>query len=232
MCIIVEYNKGMQFREIGKNSHKKFFLLVFFLFSVHIVLSAQESKRGPEYRRIGLTYASFGENDVIRFDDLVGAAEISGVSFYTIGVSFVHPINKWLESETGIEYSSHDILIHPNVPPDMDQTPQEESFSLINIPISFRANFLRFFFVNAGAIVDIDASTTHVIDNQAGIGALLGVAVKYDAPFGLSIFMNPYARYHSLIPFSQGSHHQRVYDSGIRVGMSYTFNRKPRSGQQ
>ncbi len=216
----------MQSRENGSNFHKKYFLLVFFLFAVHIVLSAQETKRGPEYRKIGLAYASFGENDVIRFEELVGAAGISGISFYTIGISFVHPINKWLESETGIEYSSHDILIHPNVPPDMDQTPKEESFSLINIPISFRANFLRFFFVNAGAIVDIDASTTHVIDNQAGIGALLGVALKYDFGFGATVFLNPYTKVHSLLPFSKGKHHQRVYESGFRIGISYKFSKE------
>ena len=43
---------------------------------------------------------------------------------------------------------------------------------------------------------------------------------------GASIFVNPYLKFHSLIPFSPGDNKLKVYESGFRVGLNYKLDRK------
>jgi hypothetical protein len=188
-------------------------------------LAAQENISEFRNAKIGFTFSSFGENDVFRFNELDGAASYNSDYFRTFGLSYVSALNTWLEIESGIEYSRHHIIIQPNLPPNIDAFPRKASFSLINIPVTLRANFLKYFFVNGGLFFDVDASINSPIANQTGIGVLLGLAVKYDFDAGVSVFVNPYSKLHSLIPFQTENHHQRVLESGIRIGFSYDLRK-------
>jgi hypothetical protein len=201
-----------------------FIILSLLLFNLHF-LNAQENDTKTKNGKIGITFSSFGENDVFRFDELDGAASYNGDYFYTLGITYVYTFNKWLEGETGIEYSKHNIIIQPNLPPDMDNSSREENFALVNIPLTLRVNFLKYFFVNGGLIVDIDGSTNSSIDNQTGIGTLLGLSIKYDFNFGISAFVNPYTKIHSLIPFQAEQYHQRIWENGIRIGLTYDLSK-------
>ncbi len=176
--------------------------------------------------KIGITFSSFGKNDLIRSEDLIGDASYSGDQFFTVGLTYLHPINKWLFFESGIEYSKHTIVIDPNLPPDIDSEPYKSDFSLINIPLALRANFLRYFFINGGLLIDIDASKESAIDSQTGFGGLLGIGANYDFKCGASIFVNPYIKSHALLPFSAEDNHQRLWESGVRIGLTYNLNRK------
>lgn len=189
-------------------------------------LIAQEKETKLGHNKIGITFSSFGENDVFRFNELEGVASYNSDYFFTIGVNYLHPLNKWLEAETGIEYSKHNIIIEPNLSPDMDNSPRKANFSLINIPVTLRANFLKYFFANGGLFFDVDASTNSPIDSQTGIGALFGVSVKYDFKNGVSAFINPYTKIHSLIPFVGTEYHQRIWENGIRVGITHDLKLK------
>jgi len=197
------------------------FITLSILFINQSFLIAQDTETKLSANKIGITFSSFGENDVFRSDQLVGAASYNSDYFFIVGINYIHPLNKWLEAETGIEYSKHNIIIEPNLPPDMDNSSRKANFSLINVPVTLRANFLKYFFVNGGLIVDIDASTNSPIDNQTGIGAIFGISVKYDFKNGISTFVNPYTKIHSLIPFSDPEYHQRIWENGIRVGITY-----------
>jgi len=97
---------------------------------------------------------------------------------------------------------------------------------VLNIPLTLRANFLKYFFINGGLFVDIDISTSSPVDNQTGIGALLGISVKYDFKNGISVFGNPYTKLHSLIPFSDTKYHQRILETGIRIGITCDLRKK------
>jgi hypothetical protein len=196
------------------------FLLAVYLLANQIILIAQEEKTIFDCK-IGITFSSFGNNHVFRFNELLGAASYSGENSNTIGICYVYGLNKWLETETCLEYSWHNIIINPNLPPNMDNSPRKANFSLINIPVTLRANFLRYLFLNGGLILDIDASKNFPIDSQTGIGAILGVAIKYDFNFGVSAFINPYTKVHSLIPFSFENYHQRLWENGLRIGITY-----------
>lgn len=195
-------------------------LSVSLLFFNAITLSAQ-AKIG----KIGLTFSSFGENPVYNSEseDLLGAPSYSKDNFFSIGVTYVRSIYKWLEFETGVEYSKHHIIVHPNLPPQMDNSPHSEEFALIGLPFALRANFLRFFFFNAGGFLDFESGLNSPIDSQSGLGILLGIAIKYDFNFGLSVFVNKYGKVHAVVPFHKKDYQQRVWESGLRLGVSYRF---------
>ena len=206
---------------------KQKLLAILFIVLIAYTLNAQDTKEQKNLGKIGFTFSSFGKNEVVQSNsaDLVGSAHFNSDKFFTLGVNYVHPLNSWLELESGIEYSNHTILIKPNLPTDMDNTPYHAGFSLMNIPVTLRANFLKFFFVNGGLVFDIDANSSSPIDSQSGIGGLVGIAAKYDFDFRVSVFVNPYLKSHALISFSSGRY-DYLMESGIRLGMTYNLNNK------
>lgn len=189
---------------------------------IHLV--AQEKSQNTP--KIGITYTSLGANEVFMFTALDGAGSFEGKGFYAIGLNYLQPINTWLVLETGIEYTQQNISIHPNVPPNADGFELKEELNLMNVPLTLRANFLKYFFVNGGLILDIDISKSNSIDNQTGIGTLLGAGAKYDFRNGMSVFINPNLRFHSLIPFANTRYHQRAFDTGFRIGLEFPLRRK------
>ena len=70
-------------------------------------------------------------------------------------------------------------------------------------------------------MLNIDVSPGSSISNQTGLGILAGLAGKYDFASGISLFINPYLKMHSLLPMSTGNYHQRVLESGFRAGVTY-----------
>lgn len=184
-------------------------------------LYAQDNDKPPKSGRIGISFSSFGSNDVITFQQLEGAASYNGDSFYTLGINYLHSLNSTFDLEAAFEYSKHHIIIEPNVPPDMDDTPYGAEFSVINIPVTIRVNFLRYFFVNGGLMLGIDPTVSSPVDSQNGIGAILGLGIKYDSKYRISAFVNPYFKAHALISFSADEYQQHLMESGFRFGIMY-----------
>lgn len=170
--------------------------------------------------KLGISYSSFGENDVFRFEELEGAGSYLGTGFFTLGLNYVYPLSKRLELETGLEYGNYKFNFESNLPPDVAVEFRKYELPIFQIPVMIRANFLRFFYANAGLIVDFDPSNNE-IDNQTGIGTILGLVVKYDLPVGASVYINPYTKIHSMLPFQQEQDHQRIWENGIRVGVTW-----------
>jgi len=194
-------------------------LILSFLISFCLVSNAQENGQSKQKGKIGVTFSTFGNIDVLSFAK--GGPGYSGNQFFTIGINYMYSLKNWLDIESGIEYSDYSITIHPNLPPDNNNTPYTEKFSLINIPVILRVNFLKYFFVNGGLLLDIDAGKSSSINSQNGIGLNFGLGLKYDSKIGLSIFANPYIKTHSIISFSSEQNHDRLIESGIRFGLMY-----------
>jgi len=199
------------------------FLISFFIFVSSLSSYAQKNENEPRKGQIGITFSSFGENDVVRSQELIGGASKSGDSFYTFGINYLYKLNNTFDVETGIEYSNHKIIVKSMLLPHMDYYSPGyiASFSLINIPVTVRVNFLKYCFVNGGILFEMDASTSSPIDGQTGIGSVLGLGIKYDFKSGFSVFANPYIKAHSLVPFTSGDNHQRLMESGFRFGLMY-----------
>ena len=199
---------------------KAFIILSLFLFTCHFS-SAQQRNLS---KKIGLTVSPIGESDPIRFSELDGAGSYSSKSLLAFGISYIHPINNWLDIETGVEYAKHIVTVYPNLPPNMDRPPFDKDFSLINIPITARANFLNYFFANGGLLLGFDAGTASPI--ASGLGAILGIGAQYEFNNGIGLFINPYTKSHALLTFSSEKYPLRMLEWGVRVGLTYSFRTK------
>jgi len=197
------------------------FLFCTILFA-SLSLFAQKNEGETHKGQVGITYSSFGENDVIRSQEGVGGRSYLGDKFYTLGINYLYKLNKTFHLETGIEYSNQKILVYPGVTAEV-KPPKGASFSLIDIPITLRVNFLKYCFINGGILLDIDAGASSPIDSQNGIGNVLGLGIKYDFKSGFTVFANPYYKMHSWISFSSGDNHQKLMESGFRFGLMYTL---------
>jgi hypothetical protein len=198
-------------------------LIITFCFSLFaVLLTAQENQKTKKYTStIGAAVYLFGDNDVITSQGIDGSSK-TGKGFYAFGVNYILGCNNWLEIETGLEYSVYKFNSSSN----STGQPQEykSDFALINIPVTARIKFLKYFFVNGGFIFDLDASSSSHVDSQNGVGALLGIAAKYDFNSKFSIFINPCTRIHSLLSFSDDKHHDMIIDTAFRLGITCKIN--------
>lgn len=174
--------------------------------------------------RVGLSFSSFGTNSVFRFNELDGAGSIDGDYFYSIGFSFLKPLNNWLEVEADLEYSRHGILIYPASMPGLISKATKEDFGLIDIPIVLKAHFFKYFFANGGALISLDTNPSMPIDNQFGIGGLMGVGAQYEFKCGAALYVNPYYKIRALV--GTESNQQHLDESGIRLGFIYNINKR------
>jgi len=189
--------------------------------------NAQENKTKPAIGEIGLYVSPYGTNQVFWFRALEGAGGYDNDGSVAFGLNFIHRVNKWLDLETGVDYSIHHVIFNsPFIGEDYDNTPRKEKIQLISVPVTIRAVFLKYFFANGGLLLDVDVSKSNSIDYQTGIGTMFGLGIKYDFCSGLSVFINPYTKIHSLLPFSTektDKYHERVWENGIRIGLVYAL---------
>ncbi|MEL6538629.1 MAG: hypothetical protein AAFQ98_24635, partial [Bacteroidota bacterium] len=185
---------------------------------------AQTPEVNQGEHRLGITYSSFGDNDVIRFQSLAGAASYNEDSFFSVGLNYLYAIQPGLYLETGLEYSAHSMTIFPNVPPGSEIEPYPTSLSLIGVPLTVRAVFWKYLFLNGGLLLDFQTASDNELDSQTGIGGLLGLGLNYDFKFGGSVFVNPYLKAHALVPFTNERYPQRLMETGIRMGITYAWN--------
>jgi len=208
--------KGTQWKRQMK---KTFLLMMLFVFALTKPVNAQNVK-------IGITATPLGENDIL-MKNLMGGPSYSGAGFYTFGISSQIPISSLLDIETGIDYSRHTIKISSSdLYPNTTIQSYKSNVKLASIPVTLKLNFLKYFFVNGGFLLDIDASNSSLIDKQTGIGALAGIGIKYDFNFGGTLFINPEFKYHSLLPFSSSQNRQRLIETGIRIGIMFNLSGK------
>lgn len=171
---------------------------------------------------IGLTYGGLGSNDAIYSSDIIGGGDYASNGYYSIGITYLRPVTERIEFETGILFNKYSyIFSNASLGPD-GPVPYEVLNTVIDIPVTIRWTFFKYFFLNGGLSLGIDTEKENHLDSQTGIGAIIGVGAKYDiknTPIG--VFVNPYSKIHSLIPFQKEGYHQRALESGFRFGVVY-----------
>lgn len=174
----------------------------------------------------GEIYLSFGtgESDLIQFTSLVGAGSSTGQEFYSFSLGYLKPINRWLDLQSGLDFGYHKFKFTASiVDPNILVAPKIEEAYLVSIPVAIRVNFLKYFFISTGVLLDLDFNEAQCTDNQTGIGAMAGFGAQYRFKQGIGVFVNPILSFHSLVPFSINKYHERIFESGIRAGVSYRF---------
>ena len=186
-----------------------------------LCVHAQEQEKASNNVSVGITFSSFGDNALVHFEPLVGAASYSGKWFYSLGVDYIVPISQSFDFETGIEYSRHKIMVDPNLPPSMDKPEYPIHIDILTVPVAARVNFLKYFFFSAGGMLNLDVSGRGGTDTQTGLGAFASLGFQYDFDSGLSAFVSPYIKAHALLPFFPDDYHRRLMVSGWRFGILY-----------
>jgi hypothetical protein len=106
--------------------------------------------------KVGVSITTFGSNDFVALRAMYGGGSYEGLSMFSIGINFIKPLNNWLDFETGLEYSKHNFIFTPPFA-GTPVTPYDVSASLIDVPLTLRANFLKYFFINGGFTLDYNS---------------------------------------------------------------------------
>lgn len=170
--------------------------------------------------QVGVTISGFSDNDVARFESLEDDSSTAAGKSFTFGITYLKPLNKWLDFESGVEYLSCSVersSMMSDINTGLFTSTRSSTMSLISAPITVRANFLKYFFVNAGLILDLDVSNNRIVDSQTGVGTVFGLGVKYDFKSGISIFVNPVGRIHTF-PLSE-KYQEHLLESTVRFGV-------------
>ena len=190
-------------------------LLLIFMLSTP-VMKAQKAE-------VGITFSALSDNSIARFgDNYISDSGTDAGKSYTFGITYLKPLNKWLNVETGIEFLQSKASIHSIVSTTSGVTTvfRYGTLSLLNVPLGVRANFWKYCFVNGGVFLDIDVSSNSPVQTQTGLGSLLGFGLKYDFKTGISLFVNPYMKIHSF-PLSFQTNQEHLLESAVRFGVSY-----------
>jgi hypothetical protein len=194
---------------------RKSVCLVLVFLCLSTLLSAQKGQ-------LGITFSAMSDNSVARFRSVIDDSSTGAGKSFTYGISYLKPLNKWLDIETGLEYLSCPIEIKSIVGTINGVTTLTRSatLSMLTAPVTVRANFLKYFFVNGGLLLDVDVSSNSIVNSQSGLGSVLGLGVKYDFKNGISVFVNPYSKIH-LFPLSFERDQQHFMESAVRFGIAY-----------
>jgi hypothetical protein len=205
--------------------------LVFLL--IHQVNSLAQDNIAPlRNPKLGITISTFGQNDLLRFEEIEGLGYYTGNGLVAVGLTYIFPITNWLELETGVEYLRSHIYYDNSALNgrgfnyNSNNYNSKSDFFLLEFPLTVRVNFLKHFFLNGGMFYEVDASNNSPIDNQTGFGSVFGISAKYDFKNRISVFFNPYGKIHSTIRVSDYSENKRMWENGIRIGCTYTMMQK------
>jgi len=195
----------------------KYFFLSILFFSLASQVTAQNSNR------ISFFYA-FSSNDLLRNEGLDGAPSYDGRGSDIFGFSYQRFLNEILSLETGIEYSKNKIEITPNFYPDIDMTPNKVTIEMFTIPIYTNFNFLKYFYANAGLLIDFEVNRDEYpkTDEQSGVGFGGGIGVQYTLQ-NFTLYINPMIRYHAVIAFQKENYQQHITEAGVKFGIGYNF---------
>ncbi|MBD0405447.1 outer membrane beta-barrel protein [Flammeovirga sp. EKP202] len=174
-----------------------------------------------------LSYSGLGNNELLSFENYDGGGYKGGKSYFGIGINYQYQLSKTFDFESGVEYFSHKAVSSPpfypfpGLPSSRSQT--KHGINTLEIPIGVRLKFLRYFFINTGTVVSFDLSGDNEMDNQTGVGAYLGVGIKYQLNNGICLLFNPYLKMRALLEMPADRFHHKLVEDGFKFGVGYLF---------
>ena len=188
---------------------------------VLICFAANAQERGRN--SFGLT-AGAGSASVIRAS-LEGSPSLDLEKNYEFGGNFYRLIGEKLKFETGLIYHYNKLTEISPSRPDVPQITAVHDVHLIYLPAFIRYNLSRYFFVNGGAMLDLDISNplglsrSRALDNQNGLGVGMGIGGEFPIHPALYLQVNPYLNLHGALIMQREKYPERILDAGIKVGI-------------
>lgn len=142
---------------------------------------------------------------------------IAGAGVFSMGIDYYYPINNWLSAESGLNYA-YESFSKKTV-----DLQNEQGFStstinvhLMTIPVGLRASFLKYGFVESGALLDLLY--------EPGIGSYFGFGAQFQSEYGLGLTISPMFKLHSLFPLNFNANSNRILERGIKIGLTYSID--------
>ncbi|MGC3979103.1 MAG: hypothetical protein QM751_13290 [Paludibacteraceae bacterium] len=165
-----------------------------------------------------ISYSAGTNNTLFRNAATFPATDgMTGLGAMSFGLEYVYPMNNWLSAEAGLNYSYE--LFKKKVADSQSESGYATSnvnVNLITIPVGFRINFLKYGFIQTGAMLDLLY--------EPGIGSYFGCGVQYQTEYGLGFVLSPYVKFHSFLPLNFNMDANRILDRGVKIGISYSID--------
>lgn len=174
------------------------------------------SQNSNEFR----AYYGFVDSELLRNTDLDGAGSFDNENSFEFGLGYLKKISDKFSIQTGINFMRAKVKITPAFTGVIVDS-RYENLKMISIPIFANYTFWKYFFVNAGTMIDIQSSGKS-FDSQSGIGYSIGIGGKYSFKKFL-IYFNPNFKRHSFTPFEKKNYNQKLTEFGIQLGIGYSF---------
>lgn len=197
---------------------KAILLTIFLIISGFLAPACAQSRRS-----IGFHYSFPAGSTLFTLLKVEGGGSYEGRYMYNFGASYIHGMNRVLDLETGLDYSSHYILLHPAFTGEPRRNSFEKRVKLLTVPLLLRVNLGNYIYLNGGPVLDIDISKPRQTASQTGIGAALGAGFRYAFKSGLSVFVNPNARLHATYAFFSGPADYMLVEGGVKLGVAYAL---------
>lgn len=191
-------------------------ILILFIF---ISLSCNAQKTW--YGEIAL-YGGGGANDIFRYKELIGAASFDGNSFYSGGVRARRMVGEWFSVESGLGYSFQKYTMHTAPLPEVTTT--TGSFGYLTVPLNARADFLRYFFADAGIVAGVQLGDPDT-DDISGLGLAAGAGAYYRFRSDVIITLRAFTAQYGVLHFYQGDNAHTLSNKGITLSVGYRFIR-------
>ncbi len=158
-----------------------------------------------------------------RFASLEGAASYDHQNSFSLGLGY--QCNFKSQFSIRIEFNwQNSLLTANNRSATGSLNRQNIEVETINIPILLSYHFNRFFFIDAGPVINFESRNhpENYLDPQNGIGFSVGAGFQYNF-YGFSLFAKPNLQMLTLLPFKAENYHERLLSAGFVFGLGYNF---------
>lgn len=188
-------------------------LLVFVFLVSFFKNNAQESN---QFR----IFYGFSDSALLRNNDLVCGVSFSNHNSREYGFKYLRSLSDKLSVETGVNVFNSEIKQSAGLTA-TSVSLRQEKLSLTSIPLYVSYSLGSYFFINGGPTFDFQ-NRAESFDSQSGIGYGFGIGANYrfNAFF---IYLNPYFKQHSFIPFEKENYPQKLKRIGVQIGIGYSF---------
>ncbi|VBB43380.1 exported hypothetical protein [uncultured Paludibacter sp.] len=185
------------------------------IFTVFLLFSAQSFTQS--LGTVGISFSMVSSNKMMRVgENLPADYGMNGAGLLSLGADYIYPLNNWMSVESGLNYSYERFMKTTTDNGNSELVKTEENIHLLSIPVGFRITFLKYGFIDSGVLLDLL--------NEPGFGSYLGGGVHFQSEYGLGLLLSPYVKVHSLVPFNFNLDTDRIIDTGIKIGITYSID--------